>query len=193
MTVNYATANNSAVAGSDYTATSGQLSFAPGQTTKTVTVLVLGDLLDEANETFFVDLSGAINATIADSRGVGTITDNDPLPSLSINDVSLTEGNSGTKAFTFTVTLSPASGRTVTVNFVTANGTARAGTFGSADYVGTSGTLTFSAGSTTRSVTVSVRGDTTRESNETFFVNLSGALNATIADSQGLGTIVNDD
>ncbi len=192
VTVNYATANGTATSGSDYTAKSGTLTFPAGTTTQTITVSVIGDTLDEGNETFLVNLSGAVNATISDSQGVGTIIDDDPAPSLSINDVSMTEGNSGTKTFTFTVTLSAVSGQTVTVNYATANGTATAGTFGSADYIATSGSLTFSPGTTTHTISVTVRGDTTREANETFFVNLSGATNATISRSQGTGTILND-
>lgn len=190
VTVNYATANGSATASTtaDYLAVSGTLPFAPGVTTQSITVVVRGDMLDEDNETFFVNLSSAANATIARSQGRGTINDNDPTPSLVINDVSATEGNSGTQNFTFTVTLSAASGRTVTVNCATASGTAVAGTTGNADYIASSGTLTFSPGTTTRSIPVAVRGDTTAEPNETFFVNLS-----TIADSQGRGTILNDD
>ena len=78
VTVNDATGNNtSAVAGSDFTATSGTLTFAPGTTSQTISVPVLGDVLNESNETFRVNLSGATAATIADNQGVGTIIDND--------------------------------------------------------------------------------------------------------------------
>jgi len=189
VTVNYATASGTATSGSDFTSTSGQLSFTPGQTSKTITVPVLGDTRDEPNETFNVNLSSAVNATIADSQGLGTINDDDPTPSLSINDVSISEGNSGTKVATFTISLSAASGQNVSVNWATANGTATAGT----DYNSGSGTATITAGNTTTTVSITIRGDTTLESNETYVVNLSGASNATIADSQGLGTITNDD
>ncbi len=110
-------------------------------------------------------------------------------PSLSINDVSIDEGDSGTKLMTFTVTLTPASNATVSVNFATANGTATA----PADYVATNGALTFNPGITTRPISVTINGDTTFENNETLFVNLTGSFNASIGDPQGLGTIVNDD
>ena len=109
--VDYATANNTAVAPGDYTATTGTLTFAPGETTKTVTVLVNGDLIAEVDETYFVDLSNATNATIGDSRGVGTIIDDDGQPTISINDVTVTEGNSGIVNANFSVSLSSASGR----------------------------------------------------------------------------------
>ena len=193
MTVNYATANGTATLGSDYTSASGSLSFSPGTTSRTISVAVLGDVFDEVNETYVVNLSDAVNASIADAQGIGTIMDNDATPSLTINDVSLPEGNAGTTPFTFTVTLSAASGRSVTVGYTTVNGTATAGTTGSADYVATSGTLTFSPGTTTRSIAVSVRGNTTVEPNETYRVSLRSASAATIQDNSGQGTILNDD
>jgi hypothetical protein len=102
----------------------------------------------------------------------------------------VTEGNPGPAATaTFSVTLSVASAQTVTVVYATADGTATTGS----DYVAVSGTLTFPPGSTTQSIPVIVNGDTQVESNETFFVNLSAAANAAIADAQGKGTINNDD
>ena len=82
--VNYATANGTASAGSDYVATSGTLVFAPGQTTGPITVLVIGDTRDEADETFLVNLSDASGALVADSQGAATIIDNDPLPTISV-------------------------------------------------------------------------------------------------------------
>ncbi len=190
VTVSYSTANGSAIASNDYVAMSGTLTFNPGDTTKTITVVVNGDTLNEANETFFVIISNPVNATIADGQGLGTITNDDAtLPTISIKDVSVTEGNTGTTNAVFNVTLSPASGQTVTVSYSTANGSATAGS----DYVATSGTLTFNPGDTTKTITVAVNGDTVVESNETFFVNLTTAINATIADGQGIGTIANDD
>src|SRR5205823_13043755 len=107
---NYATADGTAMAGSDYQATSGTLTFMPGETQKTVTVSVIGDTANEPDETFFVRLSSPSNASIADGEGVGTILNDDTLPSLSIRDVSVVEGNSGTTNAAFVVTLSAASG-----------------------------------------------------------------------------------
>ncbi|MBI4854827.1 MAG: hypothetical protein HY819_23765, partial [Acidobacteria bacterium] len=123
------------------------------------------------------------------SSAVLTITDNDNPASLSINDITVTEGNSGTIVANFTVNLTPASGLTVMVNFATADGTAIAGS----DYVSNSGSLVFAPGVTSQTVSVTINGDVSTEQNETFFVNLSSAVNGLIADSQGLGTIVNDD
>lgn len=191
VTVRYATANGSALSGSDYTATSGVLTFLPGQTSKTVTVSVRGDTAVELDENFFVSLSNVSNAgvTITRAKGTGLII-NDDQPSLRISDVTLGEGNSGSTPFNFIVTLTPASTSTVTVNYATANGSALAGS----DYTALApATLTFAPGETSKTLTVKVIGDTTVESNETFFVNLSGSTGAKIADGQGRGTILNDD
>jgi hypothetical protein len=111
------------------------------------------------------------------------------VPSISINDVARDEGKSGTTAFTFTVQLSVAAPSTVRVNFATANVSAAAGQ----DYAGTAGTLVFAPGERTKTVTVAVNGDRTREQDETFRVNLSAPDGATIFDAQGVGTIRNDD
>ena len=186
MTVDYATANGTATAGSDYTATSGTLTFAPGTLTQTVTVRGTADALNEPTETFLVNLSAPVNATIGDGQATGTITDDDGAPVLSIGDVTVAEGG-GTA--TFAVTLSGASAQTVTVDYATANGTATAGS----DYTATSGTLTIPAGSTTGTVTVAVTADALNEPTETFLVNLSAPVNATIGDGQATGTITDDD
>ena len=191
VTVAYATADGNATAGADYQSNSGTLTFSPGVTTQPVTVAVNGDTLDETNETFFVNLSNPTNAAILDNQGLGTITDNDQTPSLSINDLpNIAEGNSGTSTATFTVSLSAASGQTVTVTYATADGTA---TTADNDYVATAGTLTFNPGDTAKTIPVTINGDTTFEPDETILVNLTSPVNATISDSQGQGTIKNDD
>ncbi len=146
-------------------------------------------VLNEINETFAVNLINPVNGYIINAQGTGTITNDDPIPSMSINDVSLTEGNSGTKNFTFTVTLSNASYQTATINFSTGAGTA----IMASDFLFLSGTLSFAAGVTVQTISVQINGDTTTEPNEIFSVNLSGPNNATIADGQGTGTIINDD
>jgi hypothetical protein len=189
VTVNYSTADGTATAGADYQSTSGTLTFAPGETTKSINVPIINDTMDEPSETFFVNLTNASNSVILDNQGQGTITDNDAAPTISINDTSVTEGNSGTTNATFNVTLSAASGFTVTVNYATADGTATAGS----DYQSTSGTLTFNPGQTTQTILVPVNGDTTFEQDETFVVNLTIPANATILDNQGQATIANDD
>ncbi|WP_293395506.1 Calx-beta domain-containing protein, partial [Nevskia sp.] len=193
VTVAYATANGTATAGSDYVAGSGTLTIPTGSTSVTVNVAVNGDTAVEPDETFVINLSGASGATIADGQGQGSIVNDDTAttaPSFSINDVSVVEGNSGTRNATFTVTLSPAAATAVTVTASTANGTATAGS----DYTGGSLTLSFTAGQTSKTASLPVRGDTTVEPNETFFVNLTNPTGGSvIGDAQGIGTIVNDD
>jgi len=137
-----------------------------------------------------------VTATNSAGTGIASAASNSvtpgtlaPLPSLSINDVSLAEGNAGTTAFIFNVTLTPASASTVTVNYATIDDTAKAGS----DYTAASGTLTFGPGVTTHTLTVLVNGNTVVEPNKIFFVNLSNSTNATIVDAQGVGTILNDD
>ena len=193
--VNFATSNGTAtVADSDYVAASNTLHFGANQNTQTISVTINGDTKVEANETFNVVLSNATNgATISDSQGVGTITNDDGAAiagSVSINDVTISEGNSGTKVATFTVTRSGGTAA-FDVNFATSNGTA---TVADSDYVAASNTLHFGANQNTQTISVTINGDTKVEANETFNVVLSNATNgATISDSQGVGTITNDD
>ena len=189
VSVDWTTAAGSASAGTDYVAASGTVSFSPGQTTKTIVVSVLGDTIDEVNETYTVDLTNPVNITVADNQGVGTITDDDPAPSIGITDASVLEGNAGTATADFTVSLSSASGKTVTVDWTTADGSATAGP----DYTAGNATLTFTAGQTSKVVSVSVIGDVLNEGDETFSVNLAAPVNASIADNLGAGTITDDD
>ena len=191
VTVRYETANGTATtADGDYDSASGTLSFAPGVTTQTVSVTVRGDLRNEAEETFSVNLSSAGWAGIADPQGTGTVTNDDPLPALSINDVSVLEGDAGPTQARFTVTLAAVSGQWVTVDYATTSGTA---TTGDSDYLAALGTLTFAAGVVSQDVSVNVTGDTKHEPNETFALSLSNASRATIADGDGVGTILDDD
>ncbi|NOT53739.1 MAG: hypothetical protein HOP18_03960 [Deltaproteobacteria bacterium] len=192
VTVNCSTADGSAVVGSDYTALNTLLTFTPGQTNKTCTVPVISNTVVEPNETFFVNLRNAVGATIVDPdfRGIGVIL-NDDGPLLSITDVTATEGNVGNKNFVFTVTLNPAATSNVTVRCLTTNGTAAVGS----DYTALNTLLTFTPGQTSKTCTVPVIGDTVVEPNETFYVNLTSPVGATIVDPdfRGLGTITKDD
>jgi len=168
-----------------------------GQTTATFTVNVAGDTTVESNENFTYTLASVANSSASPSIGTATatatITNDDvaPLPNLTINDVTAVEGNSGTTTFRFTVTLSaPAPAGGVTFDIATANGTATAGS----DYVASTLTSqTIAAGLTTYTFDVTVNGDTTFEPNETFFVNVTNVVGATVLDGQGQGTINNDD
>jgi len=197
VTMDFHTEDGSATALEDYSPVLGDLIIPAGQTSATITVPVLGDSVYEGTAEFFeVKLTNVVGVVALDTVGSGQIFDNQPDPVLSINDVTVTEGNSGTTTATFTVTLTrpSASVVTTTVGFATAAGTAfcaLSDVFG--DFECTGGTLTFAPEETTKTVTVAVNGDANLEPDETFFVNLSNAVNATIADSQGLGTILNDD
>jgi hypothetical protein len=190
VTVDFATADGSATDPSDYLGTSGTATFNPGEVSKQIVVQVVGDIAIEPNETFSLNLSNPANATIAGTGfALGTITDNDT-PTITIASVTVTEGNAGTLSAVFNVTLSAPSGNTVTVNFATANGSAIA----SGDYTSLSGLVTFNPGVTGRQIIVQVVGDVLIEPNETFSVNLSNPINATIAGSGfGVGTITNND
>jgi hypothetical protein len=200
VTVNYATGPGSATAGADYATASGALTFEAGVLTRNVTVPIVGDLVDEPDETLFLNLSGAANATIGDGVGVGTILDDDApppvVPTVSAGDATVLEGDDGTAALGFAVTLSASPASPVTVNYATGAGADNPATAG-IDYTTTAGVLTFAAGASgaalTQVVNVPVIGDTVFEPSETLFLTLSGAVNATILDGQGLGTIADDD
>ncbi|MCM3871930.1 MAG: DUF4214 domain-containing protein [Pyrinomonadaceae bacterium] len=191
--VTYATVpGGTAQGGTDYASTSGILLFETGETSKTFTVPIFDDNVFEGNETVNLTISGLTGAGVAlssPSTAVLTIVENEAQPTISINDVSLMEGNAGAKTFTFTVMLSGASTQTVSVTYATADGTATA----PIDYSATGNTLTYTAGQTSKTVNVFVNGDPGGEPDETFFVNLTNPTNAPIADGQGLGTILNDD
>src|SRR3954454_19867562 len=190
VTINYATADDTAIAGPDYQPTSGSLTFAPGQTTKPVTVLVNGEVTTEPNEDFFVNLYNPGNASVSDAQGQGNITNDDANPSITINDPSVVEGNTGNNPnMNFVITLSNPTSITLSVPFSLANGTATVGS----DYQTNSGSFSVFPGSLTASVSVGVIGDVNVESDETFFMNLGSLAGATIAKPQGVGTIINDD
>ncbi len=184
-TVAFATSNGTAVAPGDYTATSGTLTFAPGQTTAVISVTVKGDQNVESNETFTVNLSGnSANTDLADASGLGTILNDDILGSLSITGSQVDAVAGSTTQASFTVTLASPPAGAVTVLYSMANDSAAAGS----DYTATSGTLTFNPGAPlTQVVPVTILGDTTVEAVEQFFVNLSSpSFNAEIATGQAV-------
>ena len=181
VTVNYATTAGTATAGSDYQSVSGKLTFARGETSKTILVPVTGNWTPEPDETFSVHLSGAQGAKIADGAGVVTIVDDESR--LSIYGAWAYEWGG---YMTFTVTLSAATEQAVTVNFATRDGT----TVASEDYQATAGTLTFAPGETTKTITVAVHTDSILEPTETFYITLSGAsANSLIVGTEGPGEI----
>jgi hypothetical protein len=192
VTVDFTTANGTAIAGgdpgvgeNDYGQTSGTVIFAPGETSHTITVQILPDYIAEPIENFYVNLSNPTNATIVDDQGIGTILGDEP-PTLTIDDQTVDEA-AGT--MTFTVTMSNPSSQEVTFDYGSADGTATDGL----DYTAVSGTGTIAAGATSTTITVDITDDNIFEVTENFVMNLSNAVNATIADNQGVGTITDND
>ena len=192
ISVNYATANGSATAGSDYVPATGTVTFNPGETSVPLAIQVIGDTVLEPNENFFVNLSAPVNATIGDGQGVGTILNDDTTAgiSVSIGDATVIEGScGGTPKTVFNVTLSSTSTQNVIVNYTTSNGTASS----TNDYIAASGTLTITPGKTTGTINILARSDTTIEPDETFVVTLSSPVNASIGDGSATAVIRNDD
>ncbi len=189
VTVRYATADNTAGAPGDYTGASGTIAFAPGQVVKTVAVTVNGDRTTEPDETFVLRLSGADGAAIADAEAVGTVVNDDALPSLSVADIAFDEGNSGVTNAAFTILFDRPTSSTVVLDYATASGTAASGL----DFQAASGTLRIAPGATSAQLTVPVTGDTDYEANELFTLTLSSPLGATLGRAAATATIQNDD
>ena len=196
VTVNYETEDGTAfTASNDYVGTSGTLTFLPGGgLTQLVTVLVTGDTTPEGDETFSLLLSNPVNGELADGTAMGTIQNDDTVPTLAVTSVTQAEGNSGNTPFVFTASLSAASGESIVIVYNTTDGTATSLPLDN-DYVATSGTLTFAPGQTSKSITISVVGDTVAESDEAFSLTVtptSGTLTSPDPISV-LGTILNDE
>jgi Calx-beta domain-containing protein len=191
LSVDWTTADGTATQPADYTTASGTVTLTRSASTTIVSVPVTADALNEPNEAFTLNLSNLTGSPgkIGDAQAVGTITDDDPLPTLSIDDVIVGEGDAGTKTASFSVSLSAPSGRTVTVDWATADGNATQ----PADYGSDSGSATFAPGDTSENVDVTVNGDTELEADETFSVALTNPTNATVSDASGTGTILADE
>jgi len=178
---------------SDFVATEGTLTFRAGETLKTFTVPIIGDTLDEGDETFSVQLSNPVNASIGRDVAFATIVDDDhggpPIPFASIDNVSVTEGNSGLTLATFTLRLSISSTAQTRVRLQTRDVTATA----NSDYVPVSGEFVFQPGETVKAFTVAIIGDVVYEPDETFNVVITGADNATFSTTPATCTILNDD
>jgi uncharacterized repeat protein (TIGR01451 family) len=176
VTVSFATADGSATAGSDYVATNGTVTFAPGITNQTITVAVIGNLNYEPAETFSVNLSNPTNAVIDAATGTGTILNDNPVPTATVAAASVIKQNVQTTNLVINVSLSASSYQTIWVDYATSDGSAVAGT----DYIATNGLLTFNPGATNLTITVPIPGNTLYESNKSFYVSLSDPTNAMI-------------
>ncbi|MDF8333605.1 Calx-beta domain-containing protein [Novosphingobium cyanobacteriorum] len=194
VSIDFATQDGSAKAGSDYVAQSGTLSFAAGEAVKTVSVALTNDTVAEGDETFGLALSGFVNAATLTPRATATIAANDATavtsPQISIADVIVDEASGYAN---FVVRLSAPGTQTVSVNYATANGTASGGGSSGYDYIATSGVLKFAPGQTVQVIQVPINDDDSTRGTIDFKLNLSGAVNATIADSQAIGTIFDDE
>jgi uncharacterized protein (TIGR03437 family) len=192
VTFDIATQDNTATTGSsDYVAKTLSNQVIPaGRQNYTFTVNVNGDTTIEPDESFLVNVTNVSGATVTDGQGVGTIQ-NDDIPTLSINDVALAEGNAGTKLFTLTVSLSTNAPGPVTFDIATQDNTA---TVADSDYMARGlPSQTIPAGSSSYMFDVTVNGDLNIEANENFFVNVTNVAGAIVGDAQGVGTIQNDD
>jgi len=205
VAVRWETKGGSGVVGGDYVGRNGTVYFNAGETKKTVTIQVKSNTIKEPDETFYLNLLSATNATLADKQGAATIINDDgtssgslgvgsgssggSLADVRVSDVRSTEGNYGLKTFTFNLSLDSAASKQVAVRWETRGETGKVGK----DYVGRNGTVYFNAGQTKKSVSIQVKSDKVKEADETFILKLLSATNATIADSIGRATIVNDD
>ncbi len=193
VSVNYATSDGTATAGSDYTATSGTLTFAPGELTKFISIPITDDnLFENGNETFNLSLSSPTNSAqlLTPATATVTILDNESKPlAFTPTFIRLEEGDSGTTNLAFRLSLNNPSVQVVTVDYATSNGSATAGS----DYVASSGTFTIPAGASFATVTITINGDTTVEFSETFNIILSNVTNATLFNSSANVLINNDD
>ena len=191
VSMHYATQNGAALAGSDFVAASGTLTFAPGETAKTVTVTLLNDTAFEASEAFNLVLSKLSGATSLDPVGTAIIAENDA-PAVSNSNISVADivvGESQTYA-DFLVRLDAPNSNTVTVNYQTNNGTA----IFNSDGIDTSGSLTFAAGEMVKTLRVTLVNDATVEATENFSLQLfNPSANATIARNIATATIIDND
>jgi hypothetical protein len=183
--------------GVNYVPTTGSIVIPAGETHAEIDVPILGNTTYEPKKIFSVKLTGAANARVLwkQSQVVATILNDDSIPSISINDVTLAEGTpqgtlGTTTKFIFTVTLSNRSYQKITVNYAAANNTA---TIADKDFQAKTGTLVINPGALTGTITVVVNADRKIEQDESFFLNLSRPTFVKIGDAQGVGTITNDD
>ena len=187
--VTFETIAGSALPGQDYIAASGTLSFPAGSTEGSVELQLLGDLLDELDETFVLRLSDPLGATLGSSEAIITLLDDDDPPQLSIEDLQIDEGNPGTPAVLVPVTLSAPSSFEIAVDFHTTGGTAQPGV----DYVEAAGTLLFGPGTTEAMISLQVIGDLIDEPNETLSLVLLAPVMATLGDDLAQLTLIDDD
>ena len=167
------------------------LTFAPGQTSKPISITILGDVVDEEDEIFSVTLSNPDNATLGTATASMLITDNDPAPTISVADISTADETA--TSTNVVATLSAASEKVITIDYTTSDGTADAGS----DYTAANGTITFAPGVTTQNIPVAILADAIDEANETVTITLSNPSGnppaVIINDGTAVLTISDDD
>jgi len=189
-TVDFTTADGSAVAGQDYLPVSGTLVFPPGVSVETISIPVMNNGVPSAEKLFFVKLSNPHNASLARAVGIATIQPNNRV--VTIEDTTVTDADAPGTVASFVVSLSVPSSDPVTVRYATVDGTALAGV----DYVAQNGTLVFPPGQASMTIAVPILSDVSDQNPdtpETFYVDLSDAENAVIARPRATGTIVDND
>ncbi len=190
ITVQYSTTGVTAQSGVDFIGTSGAITFTPGMTQTSLDVMVVGDTLDEFDETFKVVLSNEVNSTLTRAEAAGTILDDDPQPDLLVTPlVTVSEGTGVPINMVFTVTLSVVSGKTITVTYATQDGSANAGV----NYLENHGELVFAPGDLQKTITIQVTDDTICRLSLNFYVNLSNPVNVNLPNNQMQGVILNED
>ena len=198
LSVDYATTDGTAIAGQDYTSASGTLTFTGGETTKTIQIPIADDATTETDETFSISLGAAnLEALGAPVKLVVTVQDHDTVPTIRVDGVNVVEGNAGnTTDALFTISLSAATGRAVSVDFTTINAGALGGSScnnAGVDYVSASGTLSFTPSVSAFSIPVRICGDNNAEGNEGLGVGLSNPSGAALANPNFAFIVIEDD
>jgi hypothetical protein len=190
VTVDWATQDGTALAGQDYLAATGSLTFAPGEVLKTIGISILGDGVEEGNESFSLQLSNASGAPITKATANSLLVNDDYTPGFGISNSSIVEGDEGAPVnLIFTVTLSPAASAVAEIDYQTLAGSATS----PGDFTASSGKLTFSSGQTTRTISIPITGDTLKESPEVLSLQLSNANGAILRTGLAIGTIYDND
>lgn len=190
VSADWATADGTALAGEDYIASSGSLVFAPGETVKFIEVEIIGDTLEEPDETFRIILSNVSGAGVVKGIALATLINDDFTPAFAIADASIIEGDPGDdRELLFLITLTPASSRPASVAYASSGGTATSGV----DFIPVSGTLTFAAGETSQTISITVIGDDSPEPPEILTVSLSNPVGAILRTASAIGTLYDND
>jgi len=190
ITLKYSTINGTATSPTDFVGALNKTLVIPAnQINPSLSIPIKGDLNIEGDETFTVRILSATNATLNDSVGIGKIVNDDTVSVSLDKNLTLSEGNFGTKTANFILRLSKPSAIPVRVAFNTLNGTATNGT----DFFGVNQVINFVPNQTTATVKVPIRGDKTFEPNESFSVRITNPVNATIGKNLVTATITNDD